>query len=272
MLRIMTYNVHRCVGTDGRADPRRIAEVIASCEPDIVALQELDVGRLRTGRIDQAHAIAHFLGMSFHFHPALQVEDERYGDAILTSLPMRLMQTGRLPGGSMLEPRGALWAAVKAEDAEIQVINTHLSVAAFERWTQVDMLLGAGWLGHPNCKDPVILLGDFNAVRQSRVYRRLSARLRDAQLGLHHRPRRTFPARMPMLRIDHIFCSRSVEVLSVEVPRSRLIRTASDHLPVVIDFRVLDAASIDSVNAAGASTGRQTNACASLNLRQQPKY
>jgi endonuclease/exonuclease/phosphatase family metal-dependent hydrolase len=167
MLRIMTYNVHRCVGTDGRTDPRRIAEVIASCEPDIVALQELDVGRLRTGGVDQAHAIAHLLGMSFHFHPALKVEEELYGDAILTSLPMRLMHAGRLPGGAMLEPRGALWAAVKTEDAEIQVINTHLSLAAFERWMQIDTLLGAGWLGHPNCKDPVILLGDFNAATRA---------------------------------------------------------------------------------------------------------
>jgi endonuclease/exonuclease/phosphatase family metal-dependent hydrolase len=262
MLRIMTYNVHRCVGTDGRTDPRRIAEVIASCEPDIVALQELDVGRLRTGGVDQAHAIAHLLGMSFHFHPALKVEEELYGDAILTSLPMRLMHAGRLPGGAMLEPRGALWAAVKTEDAEIQVINTHLSLAAFERWMQIDTLLGAGWLGHPNCKDPVILLGDFNAGRHSRVYRRLSARLRDAQLGLHHRPRRTFPARMPMLRIDHIFCSPSVEVVSVEVPRSRLNRTASDHLPVVMDFRIADLAHIDSVDAAGTlrrRTGLQAN-------------
>jgi len=50
-LRIMTYNVHRCVGVDGRADPRRIAEVIAAYQPDIVALQELDVGRLRTGAL-----------------------------------------------------------------------------------------------------------------------------------------------------------------------------------------------------------------------------
>jgi endonuclease/exonuclease/phosphatase family metal-dependent hydrolase len=104
----MTYNVHRCVGADGRADPRRIAEVIAACQPDMVALQELDVGRLRTGGIDQAHVIAHLLGMSFHFHPALQVEDELYGDAILTALPMRLVKAGPLPGSVGFEPRGAL--------------------------------------------------------------------------------------------------------------------------------------------------------------------
>ena len=108
-LRIMTYNVHRCVGADGRADPRRIAEVIAACQPDMVALQELDVGRLRTGGIDQAHAIAHLLGMSFHFHPALQVEEELYGDAILSALPMRLVKAGPLSWKHQLRAaRGAL--------------------------------------------------------------------------------------------------------------------------------------------------------------------
>ena len=56
--RILTYNVHRCVGTDRRLDVGRVAEVIAAQAPDIVALQELDVGRARTGGVDQAHEIA----------------------------------------------------------------------------------------------------------------------------------------------------------------------------------------------------------------------
>jgi len=239
-LRIMTYNVHRCVGVDGRADPRRIAEVIAACQPDMVALQELDVGRLRTGGIDQAHAIAQLLGMSFHFHPALQVEEELYGDAILTALPMRLVKAGPLPGSLGFEPRGALWAAVEANGTEIQIINTHLGLPAYERMAQAKTLLGQNWLGQPDCRDPVILLGDFNARRASVVYRMFTARLRDAQLVLHKRARRTFPARMPMLRIDHIFCSRSIDVLGVEVPRSQLVRTASDHLPLVMDFRIVE--------------------------------
>src|SRR6201986_4837558 len=50
--RIMTYNIHRCVGTDGKLSPARIADVIATCEADIVALQEVDVGRSRTGYVD----------------------------------------------------------------------------------------------------------------------------------------------------------------------------------------------------------------------------
>lgn len=240
MLRIMTYNVHRCVGADGRAEPRRIAEVIAGCAPHIVALQELDVGRARTGGVDQAHAIAHQLQMSFHFHPALRLEEERYGDAILSALPMRLVRADALPGGEAREPRGALWVAIEAHGSELQIVNTHLGLAAHERLAQTRTLLGPDWLGHPACLDPVVLLGDFNAVRRSRVYRRLAARLKDAQVGVGGRPRRTFPARMPMLRIDHVFCSPAIEVLGSEVPRNPLTRIASDHLPLVVELRIKD--------------------------------
>ena len=98
MPRILTYNVHRCVGTDRRLDVGRVADVIAALKPDIVALQELDVGRARTGGVDQAHAIAQRLAMTFHFNAALRVEEEQYGDALLTALPERLIKAGPLPG------------------------------------------------------------------------------------------------------------------------------------------------------------------------------
>ena len=95
--RLMTYNVHRCVGTDRKLDVERVAEVIAAERPDVVALQELDVGRARTQSVDQAHRLAELLKMSFHFHPAMAVEEELYGDAILTALPERRIKAQGLP-------------------------------------------------------------------------------------------------------------------------------------------------------------------------------
>src|SRR5204863_261863 len=58
MPRILTYNVHRCVGTDRKLDVARVADVIAAQEPDIVALQELDVGRMRTDHVFVSRDIA----------------------------------------------------------------------------------------------------------------------------------------------------------------------------------------------------------------------
>src|SRR5271156_6618742 len=136
MARILTYNVHRCVGTDRRLDVGRVAEVIAAQSPDIVALQELDVGRARTGGVDQAHRLARRLDMAFHFNAALRVEEELYGDAILTSLPQRLIKAGPLPGYRRiprLEPRGALWIGVDVGGVELQVVNTHLGLVPREQ-------------------------------------------------------------------------------------------------------------------------------------------
>ena len=239
----MTYNVHRCVGVDGVLDITRIAGVIARERPDIVALQELDVGRARTGGVDQAHAIAAELGMHFHFHPAFNIAEELYGDAILSTVPLTVRHAGALPSSPTvrrLEPRGALWVTVEIEDCEVQIINTHLGLVPHEQRTQADALLTKEWLANPACTDPAILVGDFNATAQHSTYRRFSARLEDAQARLRRPGRRlrTFPSRMPLLRIDHVFVSRSVRATAVHVPRHSLARIASDHLPLVVDFRI----------------------------------
>lgn len=247
MLRLLTYNVRSCRGTDGRLSPERIAEVIAGARPDVVALQELDVGRTRTDGLDQAHAVARELGMRFHFHPALHVEEERYGDAVLSALPMRLVKAGPLPGlprRPLLEPRGALWVAVDlGGGVELQVVNTHLGLVARERLAQAAALLGAEWLGHPDCRGkPAVLLGDFNAVSRSPAYRLLAGRLRDAQVSVPgHRARPTFPARWPLIRIDHVFLGEGVEALRAEARRGVVERVASDHLPLVVDVEVAGA-------------------------------
>lgn len=242
MPRIVTYNVHRCVGNDRRLDVARIVEVLAALEPDIVALQELDVGRARTGHVDQAHEIAQRLGMTSHFHAALTVEEERYGDAILTALPERLVQVGPLPGHERipgLEPRGALWVEVEIEGVAVQVINTHLGLAPPEQRRQAAFLAGPAWLRHPNCRGPRILLGDFNATRTSVVYRTLAAQLAAARtLTPRRTPTATFPSALPVLRIDHIFVSPEVRVGDVFTPFSPLTRAASDHLPLAMDFEV----------------------------------
>lgn len=241
-LRVMTYNVHRCVGIDRLLSPERIAQVIASCHPDIVALQELDVRRARSGHIDQAEVIARDLGMDVHFFPALRVMEELYGDAILTRWPARLVRAGALPSFARFrtaEPRGALWSAITIEDVEIQVINTHFGLFGMERRLQAQALLGSDWLDDPICRDPVFLMGDFNATTRTRAYRLLTSRLRDAQRTPSvRRTAKTFPSRFPTLRIDHVFVSRSVDVTSATTLRTPLARLASDHLPLVVEANI----------------------------------
>jgi endonuclease/exonuclease/phosphatase family metal-dependent hydrolase len=243
MTRILTYNVHRCLGIDGRLDVGRIAATIAEAEPDIVALQEVDVGRARTGGVDQAHRIAERLKMTSRFHAALKVEEELYGDAILTSLPERVIKTGPLPGYKpipQLEPRGALMVAIEiAPGVEVQVINTHLGLVPREQQIQAAALAGDDWLGHPLRRDPLILIGDLNATSRSVVWRTLSTKLTDATKGRKGPRIATFPAQAPMLRIDHVFVSSGVRVTGMRVPATPLAKVASDHRPLVMDFEVV---------------------------------
>ncbi|WP_298163407.1 endonuclease/exonuclease/phosphatase family protein [Brevundimonas sp.] len=241
-MRLVTYNVHRCVGMDRRLDVERIAGVIAELEPDIVCLQELDVGRARTGGVDQARAIGDRLSMAVRFHPAMRIEAEEYGDAILTPHPETLVRVGALPtvrGVPGLEPRGALWVRVNIQGFDINVLTTHLGLVPREQRLQAAALVGKDWLGHPDCKGPTLLAGDFNATSITRPYQTLAKSHADCQRQLGLKPTlKTFPSGFPAIRIDHVFVSPDIKVTGVRAPFSPLSRMASDHLPLVVDFEI----------------------------------
>jgi endonuclease/exonuclease/phosphatase family metal-dependent hydrolase len=241
-IRVLTYNVHRWLGTDRKIAPARIAEVIASCDPDIVALQEVRVGRVHTGASDQAASVARELGMDLHFQPTIRILGEQYGIAVLSRHPSKLVKSGRLPTLSAkpaFEKRCALWVSAQVDGHEVQVINAHLSLRSGERRTQAAALLGDDWMGHPDCADPAVLLGDFNAPPYSRSYRLIADHLRDAQLSNPiGEPQPTFHTRAPVLRLDHVFVTKSVEVMAAAPVRTPLTRVASDHFPLLAELRV----------------------------------
>lgn len=236
-LRVMTYNVHACVGMDNRLDVRRIARVIAQSQADVVALQELDVSRARSGFRDQAQEVARMLEMQCQFHPAWRLEEECYGDAILSRVPMRLIQTGRLPSrNERYEPRGAIWVEIEpAIGLKVQVINTHLSLYPTERNLQAASL--ADWIHAAKEQGATVVCGDFNAQPRSPTYRSISNVAVDVQsYGARSKPSPTFFSPRPLARIDHIFVTDDVIVEDARVLDSRLASVASDHLPLVADL------------------------------------
>ncbi|EJT02205.1 endonuclease/exonuclease/phosphatase family protein [Rhizobium sp. CCGE 510] len=234
-IKLLTYNVHSCVGNDRKLDPGRIASVIAAAGADIIALQEVDVLRRRTGGIDQAHTIASLLEMQAHFHPALSIAEEQYGDAIITALPTGAVKAGPLP--SIGEQRGALSVEILVGDRKMLVVNTHLGLRGRERMRQMTTLLNSGWLrGKGDEPLPTILCGDFNAIPASATYRLATRSLKDAQRAGKARPRATYPSRYPLMRLDHIFVSDDLIVKQATVLDNRLTRVASDHLPLLAEI------------------------------------
>ena len=246
-LRVLTYNTHSCHGMDGRVSPRRIARVIAARAPDIVALQELDLGRRRSRTVDQAGIIAGLLEMHHVFCPTLTRGQEHYGHALLSRWPIEVVRRAFLPAapGSWWgrEPRAALWARMVIGARRLNVITTHLGLGLEERRLQMEALMGPEWVGAIPPDEDVILCGDFNATPGSPAYRLAAQRLRDAQVSLKgHTPARTFSSLQPFARIDHVFASAGFVPERIVVPRDRLTRLASDHLPLVVDYAIGPAA------------------------------
>jgi endonuclease/exonuclease/phosphatase family metal-dependent hydrolase len=178
--------------------------------------------------------------MDAHFHPALHVDEERYGDAILTALPSQVVKAGALP--SFGEPRGAIWVEVTFAGRVLQVVNTHFGLRRRERIAQAEALAGPDWLGSAACRaGPAILAGDFNAIPRSRAYKILAEGLSRQVLTIPARP--TFPARLPLLRLDHVFANPQARILRYQVIATPLAREASDHLPLLATVDCLQSAS-----------------------------
>jgi endonuclease/exonuclease/phosphatase family metal-dependent hydrolase len=233
--RVMTYNVHSCVGTDGKLEPGRIAEVIARSEADVVALQELDTGQERSHGLHQPEWLAKQLGMFVQFTPARACGTGQYGNAILTRHPFSVVSEGSLARRHG-EQRAVQWLKVSLAALEVSVINTHLSIHFRERLLQIEQLLGAEWLARAERHVPLVICGDLNSTRFSPVYRRLRRDLTDVQRAKGARAAPTWPSRLPVARIDHLFTSSGIEVVRSEVKRDALSILASDHLPLVAEL------------------------------------
>ncbi len=246
-LRVATYNVHGCVGMDGKRSEARIAEVISELGADVVGLQELDLGRSRSKGLDQTAAIADELGWHWHFHPAMRQGDEHYGHAILSRHQLSLRRAECLPGAPPFfcrEQRAAVGMDVLTELGPVHVINTHLGLGRSERRLQAELLTSSDWLAASDTGGPLVLLGDFNSLPGSRPHRTLSLHLRDVRQLV--RPRcacRTFPSSFPFLAVDHIFVNTALHPVGVSVHRTAIARVASDHYPLVAELILTETAS-----------------------------
>jgi endonuclease/exonuclease/phosphatase family metal-dependent hydrolase len=225
---------------DRQRSEARIAEVIASMSADIVGLQELDLGRARSARADQAALIATRLGWKYQFHPAMRHGEEQYGNAILSRFPIELKCAAEMPGAPpwyCREQRIAIWMQAETDLGPVHVINSHFGLGRSERRLQAKLLIGPTWLGSVPPDEPAILLGDFNSVRTSRAYQLIGRHLRDVRTLV--RPQgafRTFPTRFPSVAVDHIFVNAALSPIQLNVHCTPLARLASDHFPLVCEL------------------------------------
>jgi len=227
-VRVVTYNIHTCVGVDRRYDPGRIAAVLREIDADIACLQEVDARRGTGRHADQWAYLGEATGCQVILGTAVQCG--RFGNAILTRFPVLAARSVDLTVAGY-EPRGAIDADLSFGDRVLRVIATHFGLRAAERRLQANRLMAALALSLPQHRreaDTVLLMGDLNEWRG----RSGAIRAFDRQLG-PSAAERTFPSWMPMLALDRIYADGPAALRDVGVYRSPLARLASDHLPLV---------------------------------------
>lgn len=223
-IRLASYNIHRCIGTDGNYSAERIRQVLQQLDAKVIALQEVESGV----HYDE---ILEFLSAGSHWQyidgPTVHRQSARYGNAVLTSLPiieqslLDLSYTDR-------EPRGAIDLHLDLDGDVLRIIATHLGLLPAERREQTRKLLD--WIGPPSEDQALttVLLGDLN---EWFLWGRPLKWLR-SYFGQGNSPR-TFPTRWPLFSLDRIWAYPGHRLQQVEVFRSSQARMASDHYPLV---------------------------------------
>lgn len=229
--KIMSYNIHVGIPPTkpGVTDLDAIVRTIKNEDPDIIALQEVDVNTTRTGKINEAAVIAEKLKMEYFFAKAINYAGGDYGVAILSKYPLSETTIHRLTTieGTKGEPRVMATAKITLKNGmEIRFASTHLdagqnSVNREKQIAEIVTISSSETL-------PFIIAGDFNAQQGSSIIKKLDESF--TRTCLDCAP--TFPVVKPTRAIDFIAFSNTskIKVISHSVVQEHY---ASDHLPVV---------------------------------------
>ena len=200
-LRILSYNIHHAEGVDGKLDVPRIAQVILSVDPDLVALQEVDKNTIRTGKVNQDIELSRLTKMNCVFGSNITFQGGQYGNAILSKFPIIKNKNFLLPNVDSGEQRGLLQSQIQISNKEnVLFFSTHLDHRRSdrERLASAKAINQIISLGN---KSPAILAGDFNDVPDSPTLKELGK----VWLRSNKKILRTIPASKPSRQIDYIF-------------------------------------------------------------------
>ncbi len=238
-LRIVTWNIHKGIGTDRLYRLDRVVDVLAELDADVVCLQEVDEGVPRSKLERQGQRLAKELG---YRHSALglnvRVKGGAYGNLTLSKAPLRHVHNVDLT----IPPkkrRSALVATVgSGPDGGWTVANVHLGLFHVERRVQMRRLIGhlfdaAGRNPH------LVIAGDWNEWGRGLVRKAIQ------DWGFHlartdGRPHgeRTWPSRRPIVGLDKILYRDPIRCHHVACVLNRATRVTSDHLPLVVELEV----------------------------------
>jgi len=237
-MRVVTYNIHRAKGMDRRVRPARIVDVLREIGADVIALQEVLSFEGGRRELDQARYFAEELGLHLGLGINRTLRGGTYGNVVLSRYPLASTCNYDL-SVKRREKRGCLRTDVQiSEQRIIHVFNLHLGTSFLERRRQARKLVEARIIDGHDLVGPRVVLGDFNEWTAGLTSRVLSARLNSVDIRTHLRRSRTYPGLFPIMHLDHIYFDDAIELERLALHRTRTTLVASDHLPLVADFRV----------------------------------
>lgn len=205
----------------------RIGNLIADF--DIVGLQEIDAGSLRSRFINQAAYLAQRGGFPFwHFQTNRRIGRlARHSNGVLSRYRPLEVRNHRLPG--MIPGRGALHLHFGGTGEGLDVVLLHLALGQRTRLRQLAYVAEL-----VNACRHVIVMGDLNCLSRSVEfdYLRRETNLLEPVHDLH-----TYPSWRPHRNIDHILVTPTLRVRSAEA----LDYPLSDHLPITMDVELPEA-------------------------------
>jgi endonuclease/exonuclease/phosphatase family metal-dependent hydrolase len=223
-VRVGTYNIHYGYHTDWRFYLEEMARTIEESGADIVALQEVDTGRITSYGVDDALWLARRLRMGVVYQPTVE---HLTGIALLYRFPLQRAEGHLLT--SRLEQTAIVHAQVRVGREPLDAYGIWLGLEPEERAAQL-----ADALDFITKEGPAVFGGDFNSTPNSPVYRCLvEAGFSDPFVVGGFEPSPTSPSESPQERIDYVWM-RGLSAVNAQV----LDSTASDHRMVVIEARL----------------------------------
>ena len=235
-MRLLSYNIHKGIGgRDRRYKLDRICRVIEDVKPDLVCLQEVTRHAPRTNGHDQPHILtSHFKAHDSAFQMNVHYHTGGYGNLLMSRWPILRKHHLSLRHKER-KPRGAQLAVVDTPEGSLHLANWHLGLREPERQWQAKHLLH-----HPLFREsshlPTLIVGDSNDWRNKLAEAAFDEHEFDHATAVSSQFR-SFPAFLPILSLDKAF-HRGIVIRDAQIVREPLMRQASDHLPLVIDFNL----------------------------------
>lgn len=235
-LRIVTWNIHKGIGTDRAYRLDRVIHVLRALDADVACLQEVDRHVPRSSWHHQAERLAAALGYE-HYALGLNVRVKRgaYGNLTLSRHPLVDVHNVDLTIPPKKRRSGLVVRVMTGPRHGWLLANVHLGLMHLERRIQVRRLLAHLFEGaRPD--QPLVIAGDWNEWG-SRLVRPVTR-----EWGFHmarngrKNGERTWPSRRPMVALDKVLYRDPIRCHHVTSVRDEVTRVTSDHLPLVVDL------------------------------------